>query len=120
MFSLQHLVSTCTPYKSGHQDFDMFVSILAVFKTLQKIIFGYLVFVALRGLSLVAVGRSTVHCCMEPLLIAGGFSCCTAQALGILSSCKSQALEHGLSRCGACVSACCVCMLHGRWNLPGS
>ena len=44
------------------------------------------------------------------LLIAGGFSCCRARALGTrasvvvahgLSSCGSRALERGLSSCGA-------------------
>ena len=93
-----------------------FVSILAVFKTLQKIIFFWmpLVFVALRRLSLVAVSRSTVHCSAWALLIAGGFSCCRAQALGIFSSCKSQALEHGLSRCGVCVArVVCACSVAG-------
>ena len=42
--------------------------------------------VALRGLSLVAVSRSTVHCSAWAHLVAGGFSCCRAQALGIRAS----------------------------------
>ena len=46
-----------------------------------------------------------------------GFSCCTAQASGVvargLSSCSSQALEHVLSHCGAQ-----PWLLHSIWNLP--
>ena len=39
-------------------------------------------------------GAGTSHC--------GGFSCCTAQALGCtgFTSCGSQALEHRLGSCG--------------------
>ena len=67
------------------------------------------VFVAVRGLSLVAV--------------SGGFSCCGAQALGAqasvvvargLSSCGSGAPECRLSSCGTPASLLC-----GMWDLPG-
>ena len=59
------------------------------------------VFVAVRGLSLVAASGAS-HC--------GGFSCCQSWALGAqasvavacgLSSCGSRALERRLSSCGA-------------------
>ena len=46
----------------------------------------------------------------------GSFSCCRAQALGLMgfSSCSSQALEHRLSSCGAWAK-----LLRGMWDLPG-
>ena len=66
------------------------------------------VFVAVCGLSLVAVSGVTL-CCGAQASHSGGFSCCGARALGArasvvvahgLSSCGSQALEHRLSSCG--------------------
>ena len=49
----------------------------------------------------------------------GGFSVCTAQALGHrssgFSSSGSWALEHRLSSCGAWTQ-----LLHGIWDLPGA
>ena len=66
------------------------------------------VFVAVRGLSLVAA--------------SGGFSCCGARALGAwasvvvargLSSCDSQALERRLSSCGTRAQ-----LLRGMWDPP--
>ena len=75
----------------------------------------------MSGLSLVAVNGATLrfsaqasHC--------GGFSCCTAQALGTrasvivvhgLSSCGSRALGHRLSSCGTWAY-----LLHSMWDLP--
>ena len=66
------------------------------------------VFVAVRGLPLVAVGATL--CCSAWASHCGGFSCCRARALGTqasvvvargLSSCGSRALERRLSSCGA-------------------
>ena len=68
------------------------------------------VFVAARGLSLVAGERGLLFVAVRRLLICGGFSCCGARALGVwasvvvahrLSSCGSRALERRLSSCGA-------------------
>ena len=67
------------------------------------------VFVAVCGLSLVAVRGVTLHCSAWASH-CGGFSCCGAWALGAwastavargLSSCGSGALERRLSSCGA-------------------
>ena len=67
------------------------------------------VFVAARGLSLVAVSRATLRCGARASH-CGGFSRCRARALCVrasvvvacrLSSCGSRALEHRLSSCGA-------------------
>ena len=66
------------------------------------------VFVAVRGLSLVAASGATLHCGARAYR-CGGFSC-GAWALGTwasvvvacgLSSCGSRALERRLSSCGA-------------------
>ena len=68
-----------------------------------------LVFVAARGLSLVAASGATLHCSARASH-CGGFSCCGARVLGArasvvvargLSSCGSRALERRLSSCGA-------------------
>ena len=67
------------------------------------------VFIAARGLSLVAASGPTL-CCGARASHCGGFSCCRAWALGArasevaahrLGSCGSQALERRLSSCGA-------------------
>ena len=80
------------------------------------------VFVAARGLSLVAARGATLRC-GERASHCSGFSCCRARALGVwasvvaargLSSCGSRALECRLSSCGARAS-----LLHGMWDLPG-
>ena len=79
------------------------------------------VFVAVRGLSLIAAskGYSSLRCAAY----CRGFSCCRAQALGTwasvvvarrLSSCGSRALEHRLSSCGTQ-----ALLLRGMWDLPG-
>ena len=81
------------------------------------------VFVAARGLSLVAASRATL-CCSAPASHCGGFSCGGARALGAwhlvvqvvacaLSSCGSRALECRLSSCGARAS-----LRRGMWDLP--
>ena len=79
------------------------------------------VFVAVRGLSLVAAsgGYSSLSCAgfsLWWLLLLrstgsrhAGFSSC-----GMLSSCGSWALERRLSSCGARAQ-----LLHGMWDLPG-
>ena len=63
----------------------------------------------MRGLSLVAVSRATLHCGAQASH-CGGFSYCGARALGAwasvvvargLSSCGLQAPERRLSSCGA-------------------
>ena len=68
------------------------------------------VFVAVRGLSLVAASRGYSFVVVRGLLTAVAFLCCGAQALGVrasvvvahgLSSCGLQALERRLSSCGA-------------------
>ena len=68
------------------------------------------VFVAARGLSLVAVSGGATLCCSARASPCGGLSCCGAWALGVqasivvergLSSCGSRALERRLSSCGA-------------------
>ena len=66
------------------------------------------VFIAVRGLSLVAVSEGLL-CCGARASHCGGFSCCGARALGTwasvvaargLSSCSTWALEHlGFSSC---------------------
>ena len=81
------------------------------------------VFVAVRGLSLVAArAGATLHCCAQASH-CGGFSCRGAQALGArasvvvarrLSICGSQALECRLSSCGTRAQ-----LLRGMWDLPG-
>ena len=62
----------------------------------------------MRGLSLVAVSRASLHCSVQASH-CGGFSCCGAWVLGMrvsvvvacgLSSCGSQALERRLGSCG--------------------
>ena len=67
------------------------------------------VFVAARGLSLVAARDATLHC-GAGASHCHGFSCCRAWGPGArasidvacgLSSCGSQALERRLSSCGA-------------------
>ena len=74
------------------------------------------VFVAARGLSLVAAsgGYSLLQC--------AGFSCCGARALGVLASAVAacglsssgrQALERRLSSCGAW-----AWLLRSMWDLP--
>ena len=81
------------------------------------------VFVALCSLSLVAVSGGTLHCGVRASHCSD-FSCCGVQALGAwasvvaawgLSSCSSQALEHGLNICAAQAHLLC-----SMWNLPGS
>ena len=66
------------------------------------------VFIAARGLSLVAASGATLRCGVQASH-CGGFSCCRAQAVGTwasvvvarrLRSCGSQALELRLSSCG--------------------
>ena len=66
------------------------------------------VFVAERGLSLVARAGATL-CCSARASHCDGFSCCRARTLGArasvvvaraLSSCGSRALESSLSSCG--------------------
>ena len=68
------------------------------------------VFVAVRGLSVVAASGGYFFVAVCGLLIAVASLCCRAQALGTratvvvarrLSSCGLQALEHRLSSCGA-------------------
>ena len=79
---------------------------------LNKFIYFYFwlccVFIAARGLSLVAASGATL-CCGVQASHCGGFSCCRAQAVGTwasvvvarrLRSCGSQALELRLSSCG--------------------
>ena len=67
------------------------------------------VFVAVRGLSLVAMSGATL-CCSARASRCSGFSCRRARALGVwasvvvargLSSCGLWAPEHRLSSCGA-------------------
>ena len=79
------------------------------------------VFVAARGLSLVAASRATLHCGAWASHCSG-FSCCGARALSTrasvvvewgLSSCGSPALECSLSSCGAQAQLLC-----GTWDLP--
>ena len=81
------------------------------------------VFVALCHLSLVAVSGGTLHCGVRASHCSD-FSCCGVQALGTwasvvaawgLSSCSSQALDHGLNSCAAQAH-----LLYSMWNLPGS
>ena len=71
--------------------------------------FGYLGSLLLLGLSLVAARGATLHYSAQASH-GSGFSGCGAQALGMrasivaalgLSSCSFQAVEHGLSACGA-------------------
>ena len=71
--------------------------------------FGYLGSLLLSGLSLVAARGATLHYSAQASH-GSGFSGCRAQALGMqasivpalgLSSCSFQAVEHGLSTCGA-------------------
>ena len=77
------------------------------------------VFVAARGLSLVAVSRGYSFVAVRGLLIVVASLCCGAQALGMrasvvtalgLSICGSWALECRLSSCGtrafSCSTAC--------------
>ena len=82
----------------------------------------YRVFVAARGLSLVAAsgGYSSLRCTGFSLR---WLSCCKAWALGTrasvvvacgLSSCGSRALEHRLRSCGARAQ-----LLRSMWDLPG-
>ena len=80
------------------------------------------VFVAVRGLSLVAVSKATVRCGAWTSYW-GGFSCCGARAPGVqasvvvvrgLSSRGSRALKRRLSSCGARALLLC-----GMWDLPG-
>ena len=63
----------------------------------------------MRGLSLVAASRATLHCSARASH-CGGLSCCRAQALGAwasvvvahgLSSCSLRALECRLDSCGS-------------------
>ena len=67
------------------------------------------VFIAVRGLSLVAASSATL-CCSAWASHCSGFCCCRARALGAwasvvaacgISSCGSRALERRLSSCGA-------------------
>ena len=57
------------------------------------------VFVATRGLSLVAASRATLRCGAWASH-CGGFSCCRARALGVLAS-VVVALKLWLSSCGS-------------------
>ena len=79
------------------------------------------VFVAMCGLSLVALSGATL-CYGAQASHCNGFSCCRARALGTwasvavargLSSCGSWTVEHRLSSCGAWAQ-----LLHGMWDLP--
>ena len=79
-------------------------------------------FVAVCGLSLVAVSGATLRCGVQASH-CGGFSCCRAWALGArasvvvahrLSSCGSRALERRLSSCGARAQ-----LLHSMCDPPG-
>ena len=79
------------------------------------------VFIAVRGLSLVARAGATLHSGMRTSHYSG-FSCCRARALGAqasvvvahgLSSCGLRALELRLSSCGTWAQ-----LLHGMWDLP--
>ena len=67
------------------------------------------VFIAVRGLSLIAARGATLHCGVWASH-CGGLSCCGSWALGAgasvvvacgLNSCGSRALERRLSSCGA-------------------
>ena len=100
--------------------------VLNLFKIYLFILFIYFwlpwVFVAVCGLSVVAVSRATL-CCSARASHCNGFSCCGARALGAwasivvahgLSSCGSRALERTLSSCGAQAN-----LLRGMWGLPG-
>ena len=90
------------PYNSPIYFFYKFIYILFIYFWLRW------VFVAVRGLSLVAVsGGATLRCARASP--CGGFSCCGAWALGMctsvvvarwLSSCGSRALERRLGSCG--------------------
>ena len=89
------------------------VFIYLFFKINLFILFIYFwlrgVFIAARGLSLVAV-RGGYSSLRQAGFHCGGFSCCTARTLGArasvvvargLSSCGSRALERRLRSCGA-------------------
>ena len=93
------------------------------FKFISLSIYFWLhwVFVAARGLSLVAESGATL-CCSARASHCGGFSCCGTRAVGMqasvvvsrgLSSCGSQALERRLSSCGTRAQ-----LLRGMWDLP--
>ena len=74
------------------------------------------VFVAACGLSQVVVSRGYSLLAARGLSYCSGFSCDRAQALECVGfcSCSSQALECGLSSCGAWAS-----LPQGTWDLPG-
>ena len=96
---------------------------MGFFKFIYLFIFGCIgVFVAARGLSLVA-GEQALLCCGAQASHCGGFSCCGARTLGVqasvvaargLSSCGSRAVESRFSSCGARAY-----LLRGMWDLPG-
>ena len=73
------------------------------------------VFVAARGLSLVAVsgGCSSFHCAGFSLRWLLSLRSAGSRRTGF-TSCGSQALERRLSSCGAQAQ-----LLHGMWDLPG-
>ena len=84
---------------------------LSIYLSIYLFIYFWLcwVFVAARGLSVIAASGATLHCGAQASP-HGGLSCCRAWALGTwasvvvahgLSSCGSQALQHKLSSCGA-------------------
>ena len=97
----------------GTWEFTILFSIYAFFLFLFFLIYFWLrwVFVAARGLSLVAASGATLHCGARASH-CGGFSCCRAWALGTqasvvvthrLNSCGLWALKRRLSSCGAWV-----------------
>ena len=111
---LSHFKAFTKPWSCCRQYFFFFFRLVysySLFFFLILFIYFWLrwVFVAARGLSLVAASRATL-CCGVRASHCGGFSCCGARTLGArasvvvahrLSSCGSWALEHRLSSCGA-------------------
>ena len=69
------------------------------------------VFIAVRGLSLVAVSRCYSLRCSARAFHCGGFSCCRSWALGVWAS---VVVACGLSSCGSRASLLC-----SMWDRPG-
>ena len=86
--------------KLANSEFSALCSVLLFIYLFKFYLFVYLwlhwVFVAARGLSLVAVRRATL-CCGVWASHCGGFSCCGAQALDAWAL---VVVAHGLSSCG--------------------
>ena len=126
------MISVCIIYLFLLFTFTLYVSLyLKCISFFKKFIYLFIylfiyfwlhwVFIAARGLSLVAASGATLRCSAWASH-CGGFSCCRAWALGSwtsvavacgLSSCGSWALERRLSSCGAQAQLVC-----GMCDLP--